>query len=282
VAEPTAVFDPQCSRMVVFGGTQDVDCSFGGCPRHRETPLNTTYALSLTGSPTVTDVSTSGTLPLGRGHHTAVLDPCSNMLITFGGGSYSTPLCAETYLNDTWALTLPDVTPPASVTDLAVKCATEVSINLKWTARGDDGQSCRAAAYDLRYSTSLINEANFSSGTQATTSTPGSPGSQQFALVSNLTPCTQYYFAIKVRDDHFNWSTISNVISPWTMCLHCDCATGICDESSSATAVFLPSIIRRQSPGDHGVRHSRQARQDPAQGKRPAGSLCCQVGSADG
>jgi chitodextrinase len=88
------------------------------------------------------------------------------------------------------------------------------SVQLTWTAPGDDSLAGTAAQYDLRYSTSLITAANFASVTQATGEpTPGAPGTNQNFTVTGLEPATTYWFAIKTVDDSGNWSLLSNVVS---------------------------------------------------------------------
>ena len=52
---------------------------------------------------------------------------------------------------------------PAAITDLAASDPTEDSVTLTWTAPGDRGNTGTAASYDIRYSTSPITAANFSS-----------------------------------------------------------------------------------------------------------------------
>jgi phosphodiesterase/alkaline phosphatase D-like protein len=91
------------------------------------------------------------------------------------------------------------------------------SVQLTWTAPGDDANTGTASQYDLRYSTSPINEGNFSSATRwMSTPTPASAGTQQSTTVGGLTPSTLYYFALKTADDASNWSAISNVVSRTT------------------------------------------------------------------
>jgi phosphodiesterase/alkaline phosphatase D-like protein len=88
------------------------------------------------------------------------------------------------------------------------------SVPLTWTAPGDDSLAGTASQYDLRYSTSLITAANFSSATQVTGEpAPAAPGSSQGLTVAGLQPATAYWFAIKTADDVGNWSLLSNVIS---------------------------------------------------------------------
>ncbi len=87
----SAIYDPVRHRMIVFGG-------FGGAY------INDTWALSLTGAPTWTQLPTAGEWPSARAAHSAVYDPPRDRMIVFGGNAYG-------YLNDVWALSLSD--PPA-------------------------------------------------------------------------------------------------------------------------------------------------------------------------
>ena len=91
------------------------------------------------------------------------------------------------------------------------------SVQLNWTAPGDDSLSGTAAQYDLRYSTSVITAANFASATSVTGEpTPGASGASQSYTVTGLQPATTYWFAIKTADDVGNWSIVSNVVSKAT------------------------------------------------------------------
>jgi chitodextrinase len=71
-----------------------------------------------------------------------------------------------------------------------------------------------ASQYDIRYSTSAINNGNFSSATQVgSPPTPLVGGSFQSFVVTGLNSETTYYFAIKAADEVPNWSSLSNVVS---------------------------------------------------------------------
>ena len=95
---------------------------------------------------------------------------------------------------------------------------TATSVQLTWTAPGDDGSVGTAAQYDLRYSTSTITAANFDAALRWNTApTPAAPGTSQTTTVTGLTPATTYYFAIKTGDDAGNWATISNVVAKATL-----------------------------------------------------------------
>ena len=107
---------------------------------------------------------------------------------------------------------VPDTTAPLNVDDLAISSSTSSSITLTWTAPGDDGTAGTAAQYDIRYTTSGINDANFDSATQAVAvPTPNEAGTGETFTITELTENTTYHFALKAADEVQNWSTLSNV-----------------------------------------------------------------------
>jgi hypothetical protein len=111
----------------------------------------------------------------------------------------------------------PDPVDPDPVDDLAVTGTGVHTVDLSWTATGDDGNTGRATNYDVRYSTSTITAANWSSATQAGGEpSPGNPGATENFTVTGLQSGTTYYFAVKVLDETGNESTISNVVSAST------------------------------------------------------------------
>lgn len=87
------------------------------------------------------------------------------------------------------------------------------SLRVDWTAPGDDGAIGTASAYEMRFSTSPLDEAGWSSAT----SVPGLPapqpaGTRQSTMVRGLTSGTTYWFGIKTVDEAGNWSSLSNVL----------------------------------------------------------------------
>ncbi|MBW1809106.1 MAG: fibronectin type III domain-containing protein, partial [Deltaproteobacteria bacterium] len=106
-----------------------------------------------------------------------------------------------------------DTTAPAAITPLSAVVTTETSVTLSWDSPGDDGTIGTAAAYDVRYSTALINPANFDSADQWTTAVPVPlvAGTAQSVEISGLTTDQPYYFAIKTADEVPNWSALSNI-----------------------------------------------------------------------
>jgi chitodextrinase len=114
---------------------------------------------------------------------------------------------------DTTTSGAPDETAPAAVT-LSITGVGNSWVELTWTAPGDDGTGGgEADAYDVRYSTGVIDTSNFDSATQWTAGvpSPGTPGTPQEVTISGLSQATQYWFAMKTRDEVPNWSDISNV-----------------------------------------------------------------------
>ena len=103
-----------------------------------------------------------------------------------------------------------DTIAPDAVSDLVAGSPSPTSLTLTWTAPGDDGSIGIATSYDIRYSTSAIDESNWDSATQVTGEpAPAGAGTVQNMIVSGLSPSTTYYFAIKTSDEVPNTSAIS-------------------------------------------------------------------------
>lgn len=111
-----------------------------------------------------------------------------------------------------------DPAPPSPVNDLAAAAMGLGRVLLTWTATGDDGLVGVATSYDVRSApTPITTEAAF----QAATSLGGAPiprasGTAESFLVTNLTPGTTYFFAMKVIDNMGNASPLSNAASATT------------------------------------------------------------------
>ncbi|NKE71293.1 Ig-like domain-containing protein [Candidatus Manganitrophus noduliformans] len=117
----------------------------------------------------------------------------------------------ESLSNDLGVVPVVDTTLPAAVPTLATGAVTTTSVVLSWTAPGDDGNTGTATSYDIRYSTSPITEANWTSAIQVSGEpTPLVAGSAQSFTVTGLSCGTTYHFALKTLDEVPNPSAISN------------------------------------------------------------------------
>jgi chitodextrinase len=106
-----------------------------------------------------------------------------------------------------------DLTAPGAITDLAVVAAstTSSSLDVTWTATGDDGTSGTATEYDLRYAAfPLDDEQAFSLGHRVAVPQPSGTGSGERITLVGLSSNTQYFIGIKVIDEAGN-ASFSNV-----------------------------------------------------------------------
>ena len=120
---------------------------------------------------------------------------------------------------DTYLVVVGDGSPPAAVGDLDCPLG-RTTTAVSWTAPGDDGVTGTAAAYDLRYSLyPITGEASFQAATVVeAVPEPSEAGSVECVELYGLTRCHAYYFALKTRDEAYNWSAMSNVASGTTLC----------------------------------------------------------------
>ncbi len=84
----TAVYDDVNDRMIVFGGATGAQT------------VNDVWALSLSGTPTWTQLTPAGEKPLPRWWHSAAMDQGGNRMIVFGGDH------GGVYSDSVWALAL--------------------------------------------------------------------------------------------------------------------------------------------------------------------------------
>ncbi len=92
----------------------------------------------------------------------------------------------------------------------AARAAT-VSITLRWTAPGDNGNVGQAASYELRWSPTPINNVNVLQSARILGLRPPSPAGQRDSM-SVTVPVTgaPLYFALRTADATGNWSLVSN------------------------------------------------------------------------
>ncbi len=112
----------------------------------------------------------------------------------------------------------PDTTPPAAIDDLqATTSALFRSVDLSWTAVGDNGSTGRASTYLVRYrpaSEGAINDdASWNQATPVITGIPSpkSSGQTENMTISNLDPGKTYYFAVRAQDEVPNTGAVSTV-----------------------------------------------------------------------
>ena len=143
-----------------------------------------------------------------------------------------------------------DSLAPATIDDLTAT-AGEASIELRWTAPGDDGDEGSATAYDLRYATSFIDEANWAAATQVNDMpAPAAAGEQQSITLSDIPQLTQLYFCLRASDEADNLSLPGNNAQTAT--------TGDITPPSAIETLTVGSTtastmnIRWTAPGDNG------------------------------
>lgn len=133
-----------------------------------------------------------------------------------------------------------DVNPPEDIDDLVVSNPTATSVDLSWTAPGDDGSTGTATSYDIRYA-----EAPIANDTDWDNATPfGSPPTPQPAgtpesvpIDTGLTQGHHYYFRIKTVDDVPLWSGMSNEVDQLLPCPACPAVSGIRPPAAAVGAV---------------------------------------------
>jgi len=114
------------------------------------------------------------------------------------------------------------LSPPAHAVPAALTLSVDATgtnihtVVLNWVAPYDDAATGtgRAKAYDVRYSTSPITDANFNAATQADmTIAPQPAGDSEKLYVNNLANGTTYYFAGKTIATDGSTSAMSNVVN---------------------------------------------------------------------
>ena len=102
----TMIYDPVRDRLVVFGGRDVIG------------DRNDVWELSLSGTPTWTQLMPAGTLPTAREHAAAVYDPVNDRMIVFGGfdgkPTWNGQVWELTFSPLAWNLLLPAGTGPTA------------------------------------------------------------------------------------------------------------------------------------------------------------------------
>ncbi len=111
-----------------------------------------------------------------------------------------------------------DQEPPAVISDFSISTIASNWVSLQWTAPFDSGHSGTAYQYEIRYSTSPLDEDNFPQGILAdNVPLPSSVGSAETYDLWGLDSLTSYYFGIRVSDVFGNISLVSSIATATTL-----------------------------------------------------------------
>ena len=108
---------------------------------------------------------------------------------------------------------IPDTLSPDAITDLQLNLL-PASMQLVWSATGDDGDTDTCEGYEIKKSTTELNADNWDSADPVSCNlTPQNPGLQESFEVTDVEVGTLYYFGVKAYDESGNYSSISNIVS---------------------------------------------------------------------
>lgn len=108
-------------------------------------------------------------------------------------------------------VTVPDEWAPSGASDLQARTGgARGSVTLTWTAPGDDGDTGKASAYELRYAAFPLSAHNFLEGLALVAPSPVTGGGVQSFTASGLPDEAPFYFALRARDDAGNLGPVSN------------------------------------------------------------------------
>lgn len=102
-----------------------------------------------------------------------------------------------------------DLTAPATVTDLTARLDAGGRVELTWTAVGDDGQTGTALAYDVRYASEPLTEANWGRATLIVGPGRPQPAGELERWLASL-PAGRHCLALQVVDEALQESPLSN------------------------------------------------------------------------
>src|SRR5262249_58428638 len=91
------------------------------------------------------------------------------------------------------------------------------SLDLAWTATGDDGAEGTASRYELRVAPHAFGPIDFESGRLVPAPRPAPAGERQTWHVTGLDVRTHYWAALRARDAFRNSGPVSNVVDDVTL-----------------------------------------------------------------
>ncbi len=105
-----------------------------------------------------------------------------------------------------------DVTPPGAIAELTANISdTFPNYSLKWLATGDDGNVGKVTAYEVRFSETSLNDANFDLGTPLPGPTPADPGFTHFVNVKIPWRHSSGFIGVRGVDEAGNKGPIAQV-----------------------------------------------------------------------
>jgi hypothetical protein len=153
-------------------------------------------------------------------HFNDSLSPDELMEPSYTEANHDVGLALELLADLGWNVSIPtvDIAAPGKITNLRGPSSTLTSIDLSWTAPGDNGYAGTAAEYDLRVSNAPIKESNWAAATQLNGEPPpAASGTVESFSVTGLLCGRSYYFAVKTTDESANESSLSNVLRKRTL-----------------------------------------------------------------
>ncbi|EMY61022.1 fibronectin type III domain-containing protein [Leptospira terpstrae] len=112
-----------------------------------------------------------------------------------------------------------DTIRPSDVTTLTATAMTNETVQLSWTAVGDDGNTGNASSYEIRRSASVINTDLDCDNSHEVTNSISSVtvGTNVNFLVTQLSADTRYYFCVRGYDEVGNKGKWNGIVSATTM-----------------------------------------------------------------
>ncbi len=145
-----------------------------------------------------------------------------------------------------------DDVKPAGIADLKAGRVTSSTVQLNWTASGDDKKQGTAGAYELGMSSIPLNEGNWGKAKLLKLDlSPKASGSKEQYMLSGLKPDTKYYFALKVIDESGNISVISNLATAKTEAIDTTAPAAVYDLRVSRTDAYSV-VLQWTATGDDG------------------------------
>lgn len=105
-----------------------------------------------------------------------------------------------------------DITPPATIQDLALTGPPGREVRLTWTSPGDDGATGRAARYEIRYAAGVLTDSSWSSAAMVPSVPLPKVGGRAEALTLTAMPLGRWFLGIRTADEVPNWSGLSNQV----------------------------------------------------------------------